>query len=93
VDVIAGRAKVLDEHGQDLTREMVEGARAMLAFARDARAELAILTDMSAACGSQVISDGCRLVAVRRYQKGVGVATALLVEAGIPGERPNICVT
>jgi uncharacterized protein YbbK (DUF523 family) len=84
VDVIAGRAKVLDEHGQDLTAKMIEGARAMLAFAQDAGAELAILTDMSAACGSQVISDGCRLIPPRRYRKGVGVAVALLLEAGIP---------
>ncbi len=83
-DVIAGLARVVDEHGRDLTGKMVEGARAMLAFAQQARAELAILTDMSAACGSQVISDGCRLVSERRWQRGVGVATALLLEAGIP---------
>jgi uncharacterized protein YbbK (DUF523 family) len=82
-DVVLGRARVLDEHGTDLTQKMLEGARAMLAFARAGRAELAILTDMSAACGSQVISDGCRLVSVRRFQKGVGVATALLLEEGI----------
>jgi uncharacterized protein YbbK (DUF523 family) len=83
-DVLAGRAKVIDEHGRDLTAEMTLGAGAMLAFAREQRAELAILTDMSAACGSQVISDGCRLIAERRWQKGVGVATALLLNAGIP---------
>jgi uncharacterized protein YbbK (DUF523 family) len=82
-DVIAGRAKVFDEHGTDLTAQMIEGARAMLAFAREKNAELAILTDMSAACGSQVISDGCRLVDERRYQKGVGVAAATLLEAGL----------
>lgn len=83
-DVLAGRARVLDENGVDLTEPMIVGARAMLAFAQAERAELAILTDMSAACGSQVISDGCRLVPVRRFQKGVGVATALLLDAGIP---------
>jgi uncharacterized protein YbbK (DUF523 family) len=83
VDVLHGRAKVLDEHGTDLTAKMLEGGRAMLAFARRERAELALLTDMSAACGSQVISDGCRLVEARRYQKGVGVAASLLLEAGI----------
>lgn len=83
-DVIAGRAVVIDEHGRDLTTEMVAGAEAMLAFARKEQAELAILTDMSAACGSQVISDGCRLISERRWQKGVGVATALLLNAGIP---------
>ena len=74
---------MLDEHGNDLTAQMIAGARAMLEHARAARVELAILTDVSAACGSQVISDGCRLVEVRRYRKGVGVAAAVLLEAGI----------
>jgi uncharacterized protein YbbK (DUF523 family) len=83
VDVLAGRASVLDEHGVDLTEKMIAGARAMAAFARDESAELAILTDMSAACGSQVISSGCRLVKVRAFQMGVGVATAALLDAGI----------
>lgn len=83
-DVLRGRARVLDEHGADLTDAMIAGARAMLEHALAARVELAILTDMSAACGSQVISDGCRLVPERRYRKGVGVATAALLEAGIP---------
>jgi len=82
-DVLAGTARVQDEHGVDLTAKMIEGGRAMLAFAQRERAELALLTDASAACGSQVISLGCRLVAVRAHQKGVGVATALLLQAGI----------
>lgn len=83
-DVLEGRARVLDEHGRDLTALMMEGAEAMLAFARDQRAELAILTDASAACGSQVISLGSRFVPVRQHQKGVGVATAILLRAGLP---------
>ncbi len=82
VDVIALRAKVFDEHGTDLTAQMIDGAQAMLAYAEREGAELAILTDMSAACGSQVISDGCRLVPKRAYQVGVGVATALLLRNG-----------
>ena len=82
-DVLDGRARVLDEHGGDLTEPMVAGARAMIGHATAHRVELAILTDMSAACGSQVISDGCRLVKNRRYTAGVGVATALLLRSGI----------
>lgn len=82
--VLDGTARVLDEHGRDLTEGMLRGARAMLAAAQEARVELAILTDMSGACGSQVISDGCRLVEERRYQRGVGVAAALLLRHGIP---------
>lgn len=83
-DVLEGRARVLDEHGRDLTDLMLAGAEAMLAFATRERAELAILTDASAACGSQVISLGCRFVPVRQHQKGVGVATAMLLRAGLP---------
>lgn len=84
-DVLAGRARVLDEHGEDLTEKMLLGAHAMLAHARAERVELALLTDASAACGSQVVSEGCRLVpeAERKRRKGVGVATAVLLEAGI----------
>lgn len=82
-DVLAGRARVLDERGEDLTARMIGGARAMLAHAERHDVELAILTDMSAACGTQVISDGCRLVAQRRFRAGLGVAAALLVERGI----------
>jgi uncharacterized protein YbbK (DUF523 family) len=83
-DVLEGRARVLDEQGTDLTERMIAGARAMLSYASVHGIELGILTDMSAACGSQVISDGCRLVPDRRYQVGVGVATALLQRNCIP---------
>lgn len=85
-DVLAGRARIFDEHGEDLTERMLAGAQAMRDFALAQGAELALLTDMSAACGSQVISLGCRLKpdAERRWQKGVGVATAMLLQAGIP---------
>lgn len=83
-DVLDGKARVLDQHGADLTEGMLIGARAMLAFAHEQRVECAILTDMSAACGSQVISDGGRFVAERRYRAGVGVAAALLSRHGVP---------
>lgn len=82
--VLRGRARVLDEHGADLTDGMIRGAEAMLAFAREHDVELALLTDMSGACGTQVISDGCRFDDPRRYQLGAGVAAARLIEAGIP---------
>lgn len=78
-DVLDGNARVLDQYGVDVTEKMLAGARAMLAAALAHGAELAVLTDMSAACGSQVVSDGCRLVKERRFTAGVGVATALLL--------------
>lgn len=81
--VLAGTAKVLDQFGADLTEGMINGAQKMAAYAVEHRIELAILTDMSAACGSQVLSLGCRYDADRHYQAGVGVATAALLNAGI----------
>ncbi|MEO1200523.1 MAG: DUF523 domain-containing protein [Pseudomonadota bacterium] len=90
-DVLDGKARILDQHGDDLTSSMLQGAHAMLDFAHANQAELAVLTDMSAACGSQVISDGCRLADDRSYRVGVGVAAALLLRAGIPviAQRDN----
>lgn len=82
--VLDGTARVLDEHGADLTEGMLRGARAMLEFALAQRVELAILTDVSAACGSQVISLGCRFDTPRRHQRGVGVAAGMLLREGIP---------
>ncbi len=80
--VLDGEARVLDEHGTDLTEGMLAGARAMLAFAREIRPDFAVLTDMSGACGTQVISLGCRFDEPRRYQQGFGVAAALLHREG-----------
>lgn len=81
---LAGRARVLDPEGRDLTAAMIAGGRAMVEVARRERVDFAVLTDMSAACGTQVISLGGRLVPERRYQQGMGVAAALLVQAGVP---------
>lgn len=82
--VLDGKAQVLDEHDNNLTEQIVNGCRAMLEFAKQSQIELAILTDMSAACGSQVISKGCRLVKKREFLASVGIATALLLREGIP---------
>lgn len=83
-DVLEGHARVLDHNGADLTQGMLDGARKMADHALAARVHLAILTDASAACGSQVISDGCRFDEPRRRRRGVGVATATLIRAGVP---------
>lgn len=83
-DVLDGRAKVLSETGKDWTDGMLRAAHRMLHEAREHGIELAILMDMSAACGSQVISLGSRTVASRAYQRGRGVCAALLERNGIP---------
>ena len=46
--------------------------------------ELAILMDVSGACGSSVTYAGSRFTETPRYQQGPGVAAAALIRAGIP---------
>ncbi|MFO0612127.1 MAG: 2-thiouracil desulfurase family protein [Polyangiaceae bacterium] len=76
-----GEARVLDEDGRDRSADMSRGAEAMLACAREHRVELCILTDSSAACGTQIVYEGYRLK-TRNYTRGIGVAAALLDAAG-----------
>ncbi len=81
-DVLAGTARVLETTGRDVTAELTAGARAMVELAREARVELAIMNEISDSCGSHALYFGDP--AVRRYQKGTGVAAALVLDAGIP---------
>ena len=83
-DVLDGRARVLDEHGRDLTHAMIAGAEQMLVVGRRENVRFALLTDMSAACGSQVIALGCRFDEPRQFQRGAGVAAATLARAHLP---------
>jgi uncharacterized protein YbbK (DUF523 family) len=80
-DVLDGTAEVLSSGGEDWTEGMLTAARAMAALARDNHVRLALLMDISAACGSQVIYDGFR--SQQRYQVGQGVCAALLIRNGI----------
>jgi uncharacterized protein YbbK (DUF523 family) len=82
-DVLDGKAKVFSDIGEDWTAGMIQAAWEMLKIAQCQSVDLAILQDMSAACGTQVISDGCRLIEKRKYQKGPGVCSALLIRNGI----------
>ncbi|MGI8751535.1 MAG: DUF523 domain-containing protein [Acidimicrobiales bacterium] len=79
-DVLEGRARVRSDSGQDWTEPMLSAAQAMLAAAQHHQVHLALLTDISAACGSQVIYLGAR--ADRVHQAGQGVCAALLVRSG-----------
>jgi uncharacterized protein YbbK (DUF523 family) len=79
-DVLEGKATVLTESGVDWTEAMLHAAERMLHVAQAQRIDLAVLMDISAACGSQVIYDGSRRA--RRYQRGAGVCAALLIRKG-----------
>jgi uncharacterized protein YbbK (DUF523 family) len=80
-DVLDGKARVLSDTGEDWTAEILDAARAMLRVAQEHDVQLALLMDISAACGSQVIYDGPR--SEGRHQVGQGVGAALLIRHGI----------
>jgi hypothetical protein len=60
---------------------MLDAAHAMLTKAQATQLRLALLMDISAACGSQVIYRGAR--SQDHYQAGQGVCAALLIRHGI----------
>jgi uncharacterized protein YbbK (DUF523 family) len=81
-DVLAGKAKVLTESGKDWTAQLIHAAERMLAVATQHQVRLAILTDTSASCGSQVIYNGHRHAEDPKYLSGPGVCSALLIRNG-----------
>ena len=82
LDVLEGKARVLTENGADWTEGLIRASEKMLQIALDNNIELAVLMDISAACGSQVIYDGNRFAQEKKYQIGAGVAAALLKRSG-----------
>ncbi len=81
-DVLDGKAKLLTESGEDWTPGILKAAEKMLQIAQKENIELAVLMDISAACGSQVIYDGNRFSENKAYRIGAGVAAALLMRNG-----------
>lgn len=81
-DVLDGKAKMLSESGIDWTDGIIEAAHSMLHLAKKENIELAVMMDISGACGSQVIYDGNRFGENKKYQIGAGVAAALLIRHG-----------
>jgi uncharacterized protein YbbK (DUF523 family) len=83
MDVLDGKAKVLSDSGKDWSAGMIKGAEKMLERAKENNIELAVMMDISAACGSTVIYSGNRFSENKVYQIGQGVAAALLMRNGI----------
>jgi uncharacterized protein YbbK (DUF523 family) len=79
-DVLAGRARVLEVTGGDVTAQFIEGGRKAVAFAREQGCEIALLIDGSPSCGSGFIYDGS--FSGNRHP-GFGVTAALMRQAGI----------
>lgn len=81
-DILDGKAKVLSETGNDWTEGMIKASEKMLEIAKNEKIELAVMMDVSAACGSQVIYDGNRFLDNKVYQIGAGVSAAQLIRNG-----------
>jgi len=82
MDVLNGTAKVLSDTGVDWTDGMIAAAQKMLQIAIEEKVEIAVMMDVSAACGSQVIYSGNRFAPNKKYQIGAGVCAALLMKEG-----------
>lgn len=83
MDVLEGKARVLSESGIDWTDGMIKASEKMLEIALKEKIELAVMMDISAACGSQVIYNGNRFAENKVYQIGSGVCAAQLLRNGI----------
>lgn len=83
-DVLAGRARVQADTDaeEDITEPMVREARAMAALATREHVHLALMMDISGACGSTVVYNGRRKN--KEFSTGPGVAGAAVMELGIP---------
>ena len=79
-DVIAGRARVVTEEGDDVTDAYLKGAERALAIARESGATTAILKTRSPSCGKGSIYDG---TFSGTLDAGDGVTAALLKAEGI----------
>ncbi len=79
-EVLAGRTRVLEKTGGDVTSEFRRAAENALALARETNCRFALLIDGSPSCGSRLIYDG-RFSGER--VAGEGVTAALLRANGI----------
>ncbi|KPL03988.1 MAG: hypothetical protein AMJ90_02440 [candidate division Zixibacteria bacterium SM23_73_2] len=76
-DVLSSRSKVVNEKGEDVTSEMIKGARETLRIAKGYRIKAAYMKNKSPSCGCGKICRKGRIV------KGDGVTAALLKDGDI----------
>lgn len=81
-DVLDGKARVLSDSGEDWSAGMIRASEKMLEIAQREQIDIAVMMDISAACGSQVIYDGNRFTENKKYQIGAGVCAAQLIRNG-----------
>lgn len=76
-DVLKGAARVVNEHGTDVTERFLEGARAVVQITGMTGAKVALLKEKSPSCGVRLICKRGETV------EGSGVTTAMLRANGI----------
>lgn len=79
LEVLDGKAKVINRNNEDVTKNLVRGAEETLKIAKSSGAREAIFKARSPSCGCGKIYDGTS----PRLVKGDGVTTALLKRKGI----------
>lgn len=75
--VITGKAQVINNIQQNVTKEFILGAQEALKLAKENNCIAAIFTERSPSCGSSQIYDGSFL---GKRIEGVGVTSALLIQ-------------
>ena len=78
-DVLAGKARVINTVGEDVTATFIQGAQLALTLAQHHQVTHVILKANSPSCGSQQIYDG---TFQGQKRTGQGVTTALLQQHG-----------
>lgn len=78
--VLAGRGRINDNTGQDVTTAFVAGAKLAVAAAQEHGCRFALLTDGSPSCGSTKVYSGDF---TGQKHDGQGVVAALLRAAGV----------
>lgn len=79
-DVLAGRARVVNTEGADVTVQYVRGARAALALVQKHGIAVAVLKSKSPSCGARQVYDG-RFAG--QLTNGMGVTAQLLQDHGV----------
>ena len=77
LDVLKGRAKVIDSADHDLTQNFLRGAKETLRIAKMDGIKKAYLKERSPSCGTT------QIVYRKKEKSGLGVTAALLMKEGI----------
>ncbi len=80
IDVLSGRASVMDKAGENISEAFIRGAQSALAICKQHHIKMAILARRSPSCGNQLIYDGTFSGTII---SGMGVTAALLKQHDI----------